>query len=96
MPRNLAVFSIGFIVYFSGKTALFLARAVSPPETVDTISNLVTVVLICCYACWILLVNPSGESVPTTLGHRWNTEQQERLMRELEAMNNVLARSARN
>jgi len=96
MPRNLAVFSVGFIVYFSAETGLLLGGSLTNARTFGMISDLFAVALILCYGYWILLIKPSGESVPTTLGHGWNSSEQERLMRELEAMNNVLARSARN
>ena len=93
MPRNLAVFSIGFIVYFSAKTLLLLLRSFYSHESLPLVGNAVTFVLCICLAYWITFLNAQGETV--MLGNSWRASRQPELMNNLEALNTALARAGR-
>lgn len=95
MPRNLAVFSIGFIVYFAAKTALLLLRSFYSHESLALVNNGVTSILCICLACWITFLNKQGETAPVTIGHSWRASRQPELMNNLEALNTALARAGR-
>ncbi len=95
MPRNLAVFSIGFVVYFSAKTALLLLRSFYSHESLGLVNNGVTFILCICLVCWITFLNKQGEIAPVTIGHSWRASRQPELMNNLEALNTALARVGR-
>ncbi len=95
MPRNLVVFSVGFVVYFAAKTALLLARSYLSPDSATLFSNILDIVLGACLACWLLFINAEGETAVVTVGHKWHPKEQQRLVGELQAMNTALSRAAR-
>ncbi len=95
MPRNLALFSIGFVVYFSAETFLFLLRSFYSHESLALVGNGVTFILCICLVYWITFLNKQGEIAPVTLGHSWRLGRQTELMSDLEALNSALARAGR-
>jgi hypothetical protein len=95
MPRNLAVFSIGFIVYFTAKTALLLIHSFWSHGNIPLVNNGVTFILCICLACWIIFLNKEGEIVPVTIGHGWQPSDRSELLHNLEALNASLARAGR-
>lgn len=95
IPRNLAVFSVGFVVYFAGKTGLFLAYTFWSPQSLSLVSNAIIFTLAGCFAYWILFINSDGEKAPVRMGHSWRLAEQQRLLSQLEAMNSALARGPR-
>ncbi len=95
IPRNLAAFSIGFVIYYASITGLLLTRGIWSQETFFLVNNLIMFVIAACYAYWTLVITPEGERVPVRLGHSWAPEQQRRLIGQLEAMNTALLRARR-
>ncbi len=95
MPKNLAFFSIGFIVYFGTELILLLVQSF----WVHQASAAMNVILIClssvCYVYWLVLLRPQGEIVSVTVGHSWSKPDQQRLVGQLEAINASLLRAAR-
>ena len=96
MPRNLAVFSVGFVVYFSFLTALLLLMNLSSLPVARIVGDLLSLAPSCCYVYWLTFLSAEGESVPVRMGHSWHTSDQERLIGRLEAMNSALLRAARS
>ncbi|HMF74323.1 MAG TPA: hypothetical protein VK604_01545 [Bryobacteraceae bacterium] len=98
MPRNLAVFSAGFVAYFGVKTALLLLLTYLPQlynEHRKFISVAICFLLAGCFAYWILFIDARGEAKQVRLGHGWQAGEQVRLMGQLEAMNAALLGSRR-
>ncbi|MDQ2712611.1 MAG: hypothetical protein M3Y24_10345 [Acidobacteriota bacterium] len=95
MPRNLAVFSVGFVIYFSAKTSLLFFRTFWAHRSVDLLSIGVNVILCACLISWIISLNREGEFSPVILGHSWRASEQKHLMSNLESINAVLARASR-
>ena len=95
MPRNLAVFSVGFLIYFAAKTGLLLAYTFWSPQSADLFSNAVIFILAACFAYWTFFINSAGEKAPVRMGHSWHLSEQQRLLSQLEAMNSALARAPR-
>jgi hypothetical protein len=102
IPRNLAVFSIGFAVYFAGGTVLMLFRSFWPSETVPSFSKLTGIVDILlggvssiCYVFWLFRLSPAGEAVPSVLTIQRQPQEQERLIAQLELINDTLLKAAR-
>ncbi len=94
MPRNLAMFSVGFAAYFAAATASLLAWSLFS-GSFRLVDNLNMVALSLCYIYWIFFLTPEGESIPVRMGHSWDAREQDRLLGQLEAMNASLLRSAR-
>ncbi len=95
MPKNLAMFSIGFAVYFAATTASLLTWSLFSARRLDLIDDVIMLTLSLCYAYWTIFLTPEGESIPVRMGHRWQPEEQDRLIGQLDAMNASLLRSAR-
>jgi hypothetical protein len=95
VSKNLVVFSIGFLVYFSTKTGLLLMGSVWSHESLDIISNLIMFISGACFAYWAIFITPEAETVPVRIGHIWQRREQERLIGQLEAINIALLRTAR-
>lgn len=95
MPRNLAVFSIGFVAYFATTTALFLAHTYLSNVELHVMSYLVVLLHAACVAYWLLVINRAGETKPVRMGHSWGPAEQERLVGQLEVMNDALLRASR-
>ncbi len=95
MPRNLAILSVGFVVYFASKSVLLLLRSFWSHEILRLASNGISIILIACFIYWLLLLNAEGETARVRIGHSWRAEEQGRLIGQLEAMNTALLRAAR-
>jgi hypothetical protein len=95
MPRNLAVFSIGFLVFFTTHTGLPLWHTLWPKLDILTFTSIEALLLASCYAYWLLFINRAGEEKPVRIGHSWGPAEQRRMIGQLEAMNDALLRAAR-
>ena len=102
IPRNIAVFSVGFTVYFAALTVLLLARSLWPNGALPMISKVLEMVSVLlggvssvCFAFWIFLLSPAGEVVPAAIAIQRQPQEQERLIAQLELINNALLKAAR-
>ena len=98
MPRNLAVFSGGLVVYFGANTALLLMLTYLPyfyNDYRDSISIAMAFLLAGCFAYWSIFIDAKGELKQVRLGHSWETSEQRKLIGQLEAMNAALLASRR-
>jgi hypothetical protein len=102
MPRNLAVISVGLVVYFGSKTGLELLRSYAVSGTIsrssqdfrEVVSVGASVIVICCFLYWIVFINPKGQTSQVRMGHSWRASEQGKLMEQLEALNLALLRSS--
>ena len=102
IPRNLAAFSIGFAVYFTAMTVLLLTRSLWPNEALKIVTEVLKVFNLLmgsvsgiCFAFWIFLLSPAGEFVPSTMVIQRQPQEQERLIAQLELINDALLKTAR-
>jgi hypothetical protein len=95
MHQNLAVFSVGLVVYFAVKVALLLARSYLSHESTHLLSTTMAFVVAACFAYWIVFITAHGQAIQVRWGHSWRLEEQRRLMTQLESMNTALLRAAR-
>jgi hypothetical protein len=102
MPRNLAIMSVGLVVYFGSKTGLALLRSYAVPGTItrssqdlrELISVGVNVVVVCCFLYWIIFIDPKGQTAQVRIGHSWRASEQGKLIQQLEALNVALLRNS--
>lgn len=90
VPRNLAVFSIGYVVYFFSITASLFLPGIQSADGATVISIVLTLITSVCYAYWAIFLSKAGENVPVWVGHHWQADEQKRLMHRLEEVNGVL------
>jgi hypothetical protein len=95
MPKNLVLFSFGFITYFGSRTVLLLIHDFLGTKTPASLSVIDTCLLSLCFVYLILTIMPQGETIPIRIGHRWEVNQQKLLIERLEAMNSTLLQDAR-
>jgi hypothetical protein len=96
MSRNLAIFSVGLVVYFGSKTGLELLMIYSALDarTTASLSTSVSIVLISCFVYWIVFIDPKGQTAQVRLGHGWRLKEQDKLLGQLESINGVLMRTS--
>jgi len=96
MSKNLAIFSVGFVVYFASKTGLELVRTYSNPgsHSAVVLSTSGSLVLVLCFLYWIVFIDPKGQRAQVRIGHGWQVSEQHKLVEQLDALNVVLLRSS--
>jgi hypothetical protein len=102
IPRNIAVFSVGFTIYFAAMTVLMLVRSLWPNEATQIIDQMLQTVNVLlggvssiCFVFWILFLSPAGEVAPATITIQRQPQEQERLIAQLELINDALLKAAR-
>ncbi len=94
VPRNLVLFSAGYLIFFAVKSLSLFMRYFSP-DWVPTISVSILVVSAGCCFYWLVFLSAMGETAKVRIGHSWKPQEQERLLGQLGALNATLLRSAR-
>jgi len=94
LGRNALVYLIGYAVYFiTNATTIFIRNLGyywSRP-----ISDVNMGVYVTCLLFWLFALNRRGESRTLVVGHQWNPGDEQRLLAQLEAINDSLLRSGR-
>jgi hypothetical protein len=86
LHRNVVVYSIGYAVYFLTKTAALFIRTLGY-YVAPQISTALLVVSSACLLFWTLGLTRSGEVRTLVIGHKWNREDEARLLSKLKAIN---------
>lgn len=94
VPRNLAVFCVGFVVYFLIATGVLLANNYLSTHLRDFVSITANIVESACLAYWFLFISKSGEFTRSRLSIHWRGDDQNRLIAQLESLNQSLVRSS--
>lgn len=95
IPRNLVIFTTGFLVYFTVMNAVLLARSFWSHDLMEFASITGSLIAAICFAYWGLFISKTGELATATLHLVREPRQQERLMERLELLNDSLLRAAR-
>jgi hypothetical protein len=90
--RNIRVHATIFAIYFSVRTAMFLLRLVFGLDVIPAINVGLQSLGVTCLIAWAVLLTPAGEMVPA---RRVPSASEERLLTQLEAINESLLRSSR-
>lgn len=92
LSRNIIYYSIGYAFYFTSKAiAIFLQS--SGPDNSQIAARTAIGAATVCLLFWTCFLTKPGEVKTMVLGHKWNTEDEERLLRQLEAINTSLLRA---
>lgn len=95
VPRNLAVFCVGFVVYFFVAISVLIANNYQSSGLVRFVNITANSVEAACLAYWFVSISKSGEVVQSHLGHARSRPDSRRLMAQLETLNEALVRSSR-
>ena len=84
--RNLVVYSIGYVVYFTAKTSGLLAVNITHSwfrqfGLVAVTAAAVSILF------WLVGLSRQGEEKTLVIGHRWSREDQDRVLQRLKALN---------
>ena len=94
LPRNLVLFTAGYLVYFAAKTGILLARDWTRDRAVLSIVSMC--LMSACFVYWLLTISEAGEAAPLTLRNMLRKGDEMRAVHQLEAMNLALLRAARH
>jgi hypothetical protein len=95
LPRNLAIFSFGLVIYFAIDIVVMLIHEIAPGISSSAISAIDTSLIGASYLYWSVSVTRRGERASLRLGHGWQPSEQHRLVEQLENMNEALLRGGR-
>ena len=95
LSRNAIVYVVGYSVYFACRALTRLAGTLLGTGTIALLSTISLAIVIFCLVFWIVLLSKKGEAVSVTVGHRWEPEHGEALVRQLESINSTLLRTVR-
>lgn len=89
--KNTLVHAAIFFIYFFAKAGIaFIVQTMGIEIRGETNTALMIVSDLCVIA-WIVGLRPEGERTALRVGHRWNPEEGERLVRQLAKLNDSLA-----
>lgn len=94
LKRNVIVYVIGYAVYFLMKASAIFINNIGYYWNRE-LSNVRMVACFACLVFWFFALNRRGEAKTVILGHQWNTQDEDRLLAQLKAINASLARTAR-
>src|SRR6266567_3558252 len=92
--RNLVVYSIGYAVYFTAKMSGLLAVNITHAwyhqfGLIAVAASTVSMLF------WLVGLSRRGEEKTLVIGHRWNREDQDRVLERLKALNASLLRAGK-
>jgi hypothetical protein len=94
LNRNVVIYSIGFAVYLLLKAAALLANNYMRFQQWSRQINSVFVgASVACLLFWLFKLNQMGETKTVVVGHQWNPRDEQRLITQLQAINESLLRA---
>ena len=94
LRRNVRVHALIYSIFFLNGTAVVLARAVLGRRSLDTLNTVNSVINAGCVFAWLFLLNRAGEEVPERKAGA-DSEQEKRLLLQLQGLNSALLRVSR-
>lgn len=91
LKRNVLVYSIGYAFYFLAKTGTLFLRNTGPQkagiQSGRSMSTFLLAVSVSSLVFWLFGISRRGEHNRNVIGHRWNPDDEERLLRQLHTIN---------
>jgi hypothetical protein len=95
LSRNVIVYSIVYSIFFLSRTVGLLFQNLFGWEVTNGVNLFCTGVSLACIVSWLFILDRKGETRMVKMGTDWRAGQEERLLKELEALNGTLLRAAR-
>jgi hypothetical protein len=90
--RNVVLHAGVYSLYFLSSTAALFVRNVGGYQLTRAVSTVLVCVDCICFALWISWLSRRGEERLMVVRRRWRAEDEERLIRQLDALNDMLLR----
>ena len=94
IPRNLALFIVGFSIYSAGTSIGLLFQSLAVRGTSRPVSISIELLMCTCTAYWAIFITQAGERVVAKLNVRRDPQEEDRLLKSLEQINDALLHSA--
>jgi hypothetical protein len=95
LPKNVVFHSLIFTVYFLAKAFAILFRNLLGVPLTRPMSLSILAAGLMCLGLWLVLIRPAWERDEMVIGHRWDQDEEKRLIGQLRSINAALARIAR-
>ncbi len=95
LRRNIVYYCIGYVIFFLSKTLLLLLRNVLGADVTRILSSVNLALESSVLLFWLLQLNSRGQEKSVAVGHSWNPDQAETLVKQLDSINEALLRAAR-
>ena len=95
VSKNVASLTVGLLIYFASKTAVLLLRGSWSESSLQLASVCISVISSLCFVYWIIQITPKGETAPLQLRLPWRNVDKQRLVRQLELLDQSLVQAAR-
>ncbi|HML16079.1 MAG TPA: hypothetical protein VK419_03600 [Bryobacteraceae bacterium] len=92
LMRNVAYYLLGFIVYFSARSAGLLVMNLLTGRYTPLVNTAMLGISFCCLMFWAVGLRRENQDRTTVIGHRWDASAMLRLTRQLDAINASLLR----
>ncbi len=93
--RNIAVYISGFVLFALARSFGLLLANLLPQKDTLLVSTILLGLTLLCLLIWLVGIRPEGERVTATPGYRRDAEAMQRLSRQLDSINQTLARFVR-
>jgi hypothetical protein len=90
--RNLVLHASIYSVYFLSLTFALFVRNVAGYEVTPAVNVVLLFIDVVCFGQWLSRFNEAGEVEPASLKHKWQAEDEARLLRQMEALDATLLR----
>jgi hypothetical protein len=94
--RNILVYILGFVVFAAARFGGLLAANLLPQTATRLVSVVLLGISLLCLLFWTVGIRPEGERSTASPGSRRDPEAMRRLSRQLDAINQTLARFVRS
>jgi hypothetical protein len=94
LSRNVVVHSVVFSLFFLSNTIGLLLHSVFGMQLIHEVDMLFTGTSSACMVAWLVLLNARGEKVQVTTQH-FGRGDEERILLQLDALNDTLLRASR-
>jgi len=95
LNRNTVLHCAVFAVYFFSKTLILLISNIQGVQATVTINLVIAALASACLLVWIVFLKPAGEAIPVKTGRGSSPQDEERLLRQLDAINDTLVSASR-
>ena len=94
MPLNLALFTIGFVLFFTTDMSCLFLESLWPNRFGTNLGSAINWMVSVCYVSWTFLLSARGETVAVIIGHSWSRGEQQRIIHQLETINASLLKAS--
>ncbi len=95
LSRNVVSYSIGLAVYLLAKATAFFMTNLRYNSWYRQFSDAQLAAAAGCLVFWLFALNRRGETKTLVIGHKWNPGDEEKLLSQLQHINDVLLRAAK-